>query len=278
VQVRDLVDVLSFVRLLGFVSNLINALIVGLIQGLIEWLPISSQGNLVIIMIAVLGLEPTYALGLAVYLHMGTGLAAAIYFRKDISRILRSDSESDRRMLSFLVITTVLTGVVGLPLFLFAQLSSFYGEALLGLTGVALISTGIVQRTAQRSGSPTAKILNLKEGLLLGLVQGFSALPGVSRSGVTTSALLLTGFEGEDALRISFLMSIPAVFAAAIGLTMIQGVPELRVSLLIALVASFISALLSINILLRAARKLRFWGLCLALGVLALLPLLIHLL
>ena len=259
-------------------SYLVKALIVGLLQGLIEWLPISSQGNLVLFLIAILGLEPTYALGLTVYLHIGTGLAAVIYFRNDISRILQSDSEPDLRMLRFLVITTVLTGVVGLPLFLFAQLSIFYGEALLGLTGVALISTGILERVARRRGSHTAEILNTKEGLLLGLIQGFSALPGVSRSGVTTSSLLLMGFSAEDAFRISFLMSIPAVFAAAIGLTIIQGAPQLSLSFLIALVASFLSALLSIGLLLRAARRLRFWGLCLTLGVLALLPLLIHLL
>lgn len=257
---------------------LVRDLILGLLQGLIEWIPISSQGNLVIIMIAILGLEPSDALGLAVYLHVGTGFAAVIYFRNDISRILQSDSESDRRMLRFLVITTALTGFIGLPLYLFARFASFYGEVLLGLTGVALILMGVVERSARKGGSRTADSLNLKEGLLLGLVQGFSALPGVSRSGVTTSALLLMGFSGEDALRVSFLMSIPAVFAAAIGLTTIQGAPQLGLRLLVALVASFLSALFSIDFLLRAARKMRFWGLCLTLGVLALIPLLIYIL
>lgn len=259
-------------------STLVKALIVGLLQGLLEWLPISSQGSLVLIMITLLGLEPADALGLTVYLHIGTGLAALTYFRKDISRILRVNSESDRRMLRFLAVATVVTGMVGFPLFLFARMASIYGEALLGLTGAALISTGILERSARRQGSRAAETLSQREELLLGLVQGFSALPGVSRSGVTTSALLLKGFSGEEAFRISFLMSIPAVFAAAIGLTIVQGVPPFRSSLVVALVASFLSALFSIGILLRVARKLQFWGLCVTLGVLALLPLLLYLL
>ena len=229
-------------------------------------------------MVTLLGLEPAVALGLTVYLHIGTGLAALTYFRRDISRVLRLSSEPDRRMLRFLVVATVVTGVVGLPLFLFAKMASIYGETLLGLTGVALISTGIVERSTRRWGVRTAETLSRRESLILGLVQGFSAIPGVSRSGITTSALLLRGFSGEEAFRISFLMSVPAVFAAAFGLTIVQGAPPLRLNLLVALAASFLSALLSIDFLLRMARKLRFWSLCMMLGVLALIPLVLYML
>jgi len=260
------------------VSPLVTALIVGLLQGVLEWLPISSQGSLVLLMVAILGLEPADALGLTVYIHIGTGLAALTYFRRDISQILRLGSEPSRRLLPFLAVATVVTGIVGLPLFMFARMASIYGEALLGLTGGALISTGIVERWARRRGNRTAETLSRGEGLLLGLVQGFSAVPGVSRSGVTTSTLLLRGFSGEEAFRISFLLSVPAVFAAAVGLTIVQGAPPLSLGLPVALVASFLSALLSIDLVLRVARKFRFWSLCMTLGVLALLPLILYLL
>jgi len=254
------------------------ALIVGLLQGALEWLPISSQGSLVLLMVALLGLDPVDALSLSVYLHLGTGFAALAYFRRDIMRILRPSSEIDQQMFRFLAIVTVVTGVVGLPLFLFARMASIYGETLLGLTGVALISTGMVERTARRRGTRTAETLSLGEGTLLGVVQGFSAIPGVSRSGITTSTLMLRGFSGEAAFRISFLMSIPAAFAAAVGLAVIGGTPPLGFSFLVAVAASFFSALFSMDLLLRFARRVRFWRLCVVLGVLALLPLTLYLL
>lgn len=252
-------------------------MIIGLLQGFLEWLPLSSQGNLVILMVTLLGLGADDALGLSVFLHIGTGLAALVYFRKDISRILRLESRTDQRLLYFLAVATVATGIVGLPLFLFARMASVYGEALLGLTGMALFLTGVVERYARRWGDRTAETLSPREGLLLGLVQGFSAIPGVSRSGITTSALLLRGFSGEEAFRISFMMSIPAVFAAAVGLTIVQGAPQLRLGLIISLVASFLSAILSIEFLLRIARRFRFWSLCMMLGVVSLLPLVLYL-
>ena len=259
-------------------SPLITALIVGLLQGVFEWLPISSQGSLVLLMVALLGLEPAYALSLSVYIHIGTGLAALAYFRGDLMGAVRLGSERDRGLFRFLAITTAVTGAVGLPLFLFARVTSLYGEGLLGLTGLALISTGIIERSARRRGSRNAETLGLGETVLLGLVQGCSAVPGISRSGITTSALLLRGFSGEEAFRISFLMSVPSVFAAAAGLALIEGIPTLNSSLLVAVAASFVSGLLSIGLLLRIARRVRFWSLCVALGLLALLPLIPYLL
>jgi len=264
--------------LLWSVLPLVLALVVGLLQGVVEWLPISSQGSLVLVLVALLGVDPADALGLSVYLHIGTGLAALTYFRGDVTRLLRMASEPDRRLLRFLAVATVVTGAVGLPFFLMARVASVYGEALLGLTGVALILMGLVERSARRRGGRDAGTLSRGESVLLGVVQGLSAVPGISRSGVTVSALLLRGFSGEEALRISFLMSIPAVFAAAAGLTVVGGAPPPGAELLVAVAASFLSALLSIDLLLRVARRVRFWGLCIALGALALLPLALYLL
>ncbi|KON31463.1 hypothetical protein AC482_00630 [miscellaneous Crenarchaeota group-15 archaeon DG-45] len=259
-------------------SPLVAALIVGLLQGIIEWLPISSQGNLILIMVLFLGLDAADALVFSVFIHMGTGLAALTYFRGDIKRALQVGLGSGRRLFRFLAVATLVTGAVGLPLFLSVRVASVYGEALLALTGAALISMGVVERRARRWGRRTAETLSLGDGVLLGLVQGLSAIPGVSRSGVTASALLLKGFSGEEALRISFLMSIPAVFAAALGLTLIEGPPPLEPSFMVALATSYLSAFLSVDLLLRLTRRVRFWALCIALGAAALLPLIPHLL
>ncbi|UCD44949.1 MAG: undecaprenyl-diphosphate phosphatase [Candidatus Bathyarchaeota archaeon] len=250
----------------------VSALIVGLLQGLLEWLPISSQGNLVIFMISFLGLEPEYALSLSVYLHLGTGLATLVYFREEIFGVLRRDSANNRLLFRFLVIATLTTGIVGLPLFLIARGTSLVGEALLTLTGAALIVTGLVQRGARGERPRTTEPLETKDGIILGVVQGLSALPGLSRSGLTTSVMLFRGYQGVEAFRISFIISVPAVFAAAMGLTVVEGAPPLGPGVLLALVASFLSAYLTIDVLLKLARRVRFWSLCIALGLLALLP------
>ena len=248
----------------------IKALVLGLLQGVLEWLPVSSQGNLVILAITLLGLEPSHALSFSVYLHVGTGLAALVYFRREVARIVMRGSEDDRRLFQFLVIATLLTGVVGFPIFAFVEMASLYGEALLALTGVALLATGLMQKGREGRDLPPPNGLGLKDGLILGVVQGLAVIPGLSRSGVTTTALLIKGFQGKAAFRLSFLMSIPASFAAAAGLALTEGIPPIDVGILIALAASFIAALLSIDLLIKLARRTRFWKLCIALGLITL--------
>jgi undecaprenyl-diphosphatase len=254
------------------VSPLTLSILIGLLQGIIEWLPISSQGNLVVLMTTVLGIDPTSAFIYSIYLHIGTGLAALIYFRRDVIGILSLESDEKRRLFRFLLISTILTGVVGLPLYLFVRGASLYGETLLGLTGIALVATGLVQRRAAKSNSRGSGSLETKDGVVMGLIQGFSAIPGVSRSGFTSSALLMMGFSGEEAFRISFFMSIPAVFAAALGIVIFEGIPTFEISMLVAVIASFITAILTIDALLKIAKRIRFWSLCIALGVLTFLP------
>jgi undecaprenyl-diphosphatase len=252
------------------VSQLISALILGLFQGVLEWLPVSSQGNLVVLAIAFLGLDPGYALSLSVYLHLGTGLAAMVYFRDEVAGILGRESERDRELFRFLLIATILTGVVGFPIFAFVRLTSLYGEALLALTGLALLATGVMQRGRGSGRTRRSTGLEVKDGLAMGVVQGLSAIPGLSRSGVTTTALLLKDFPGEEALRLSFLMSIPASFAAAAGLFLVEGAPPMDAGILLALVVAFLSALVSIDLLIKLARRIEFWKLCLVLGFVAL--------
>lgn len=257
-------------------SPLITAFAVGLLQGILEWLPISSQGNLILFMVFLLGMKPIEALSLSIYVHLGSGLAVLLYFRKNITWLLRMDSDNSKKQFRFLIVTTIVTGVLGLPLFLFARITSFYGELLVGLTGVALILTGVIEKSAQKLGVRTVESLNLGEGFLLGIVQAFSAIPGISRSGVTTSALLLRGLSGEQALKTSFIMGIPAVFSAIVGLMIIEGNPQLELNMLVAIVASLLSSFLFIDLFLKLSRTIRFWIFCILLGAFALLPLLFY--
>jgi len=256
----------------------IKALMLGLLQGVLEWLPISSQGNLVVLAIAFLGLEPEYALSLSVYLHLGTGLAALVYFRNEVANILGRRADRDRELFRFLLIATIVTGVVGFPIFAVVRITSLYGEALLALTGLALLATGVMQRDRGSGGTQEPTRLDVQDGLALGVVQGLSAIPGLSRSGVTTTALLFKDFSGEKALRLSFLMSIPASFAAAAGLALIEGAPPMDTGILLALAATFLSALVSIDLLIKLARRTEFWKFCIVLGLIALVAVLPYLL
>lgn len=250
----------------------VGAVLIGILQGLLEWLPISSQGNLVIFMSSLLGIDPLQALNTSVFLHIGTGLAAVVYFRTEVINMLLMKTEGDKILFKYLFITTAFTGLLGFPLYLFSKTAGAYGEMLLAVTGLALIGTGILQRQAKGELDRDIDSLDYKEGIIMGLAQGLAAIPGLSRSGLTTSILLFKNYTGEAAFRISFLMSIPAVFAAAAGLIVIEGLPVVSNEMLISLISSFVTALLSIDILLKAARRIKFWGLCIVLGIIALLP------
>jgi undecaprenyl-diphosphatase len=257
-------------------------IVLGIFQGFLEWLPVSSQGHLILVMTYLLGVDSADALGFSVYLHSGTLFAAAIYFRRDLLvllrklpsyRLQRSDEES--RLISFLLLTTVLTGIIGYFVYRLAEATSVFGDFFMATIGIALISTGAIQKLAKEREERNLCDLKLQDTLILGVVQGLSAFPGVSRSGITISTLLMRGFKGEAALKLSFLMSIPAVTVAEIGLASAASLSQIgMMDLLLGSAFSFLAGTLSIHLLMKAAQKIRFWSLCVLIGILALLSLL----
>lgn len=251
--------------------HLIEAIFLGIAQGVLEWFPVSSQGNLVLIMILMFGFETSDILGYSIYLHIGTGFAALLYFRGKVFDILIRRTEKDKRLFNYLFISTLITGLLGFPLYHIAERTLFLGESLLALTGVALIFTGVIQKKTERIIIKESSKLSVKHGLLVGALQSLAALPGMSRSGLTTSTLLMLGFTEESSLEVSFLMSIPAVFAAAIGLFIIEGPVKVSSNIIVSIITSFISAYLTIDVLLRLAKRINFWKLCFLLGIIALI-------
>ena len=255
---------------------LLEIIILGIIQGFIEWLPISSQGNLVLFMVSFLGINEAEALSISVYLHTGTLISALIYFRKTFWNLLkampkyrfRTLGKRENRLITFLILSTLFTGIVGYPVFRLAKIATGFGNLFFMLIGAALIFTGIVQRKAGNLGTRSIDDITMTDGLLLGVIQGLSAFPGVSRSGITISFLLFRRFDSESSLKISFLMSVPAVLAAEIGLNAMKGLPALgSVEVILGCLASFIVGIISIDLLLRIARKVNMWILCLVLGL-----------
>lgn len=268
--------------------TLIQGLILGIIQGITEWLPISSEGINSLIMLQFFGKTFPEAIHISVWLHTGTVLAAVVYFRRDVIDLLQkfpsyvrewrisSGLERDN-ITTFLIVSTLLTIIVGAPLMLIGLSQEAIPAGLvMAIIGVFLIVTGLLQKYAPRlSGTKTR--VSIKDAILLGVVQGFSALPGLSRSGLTVSTLLFRRYEAKYAIRISFLMSIPVVLAAEIGLVVIDGA-TFDLPSLVGILAAFSFGILTIGALLRIARRIQFWKFCLVLGVLSFLPLLIEIL
>ena len=264
---------------------MINAIIFGILQGILEWLPISSQGNLVILMVGLLGFSPADATNYAVFLHAGTLLAAIVYFRKEIWNLVLnlkkykfSGESSENRTTTFLILSTFVTGMIGYPIYRFVQSQRFAGEVFIAFVGAALIATGLIQRFAHKKSFNSEKHLSWKDGLILGVAQAFSAIPGISRSGITTSTLLFRNYKAQTALKLSFIMSIPVIFGAEVGLGLIDGLGSLELSsVFVGCVFAFLAGLISIHAMIKIAEKVKFWKFCIGIGIVAILPVLFYL-
>ena len=250
-------------------NPVLGSVVIGLLQGVLEWLPVSSEGNLVLILVGLFGLNIETTLNAAIFLHIGTAMAAFVYFREECIKILLGSTPEYADLRLKLFIITMLTGLVGFPIYMWLNISVTYGELVLALTGLALIITGLLQREATKQQQSGSK-LSWPMSMVLGVAQGLAIIPGLSRSGITTSIMLFRNFTGEEAFRISFLMSIPASLAAAFGMMLVKGFRPDSYSALAALIAAVVGYV-AIDALLRLARRFSFWKICVCLGALAIL-------
>ena len=204
----------------------LQAIVLGIVQGLTEFLPVSSTAHLRIVP-AFMGWEDPGAAFTAVT-QLGTLSAVLLYFRADLWRIARTwfaslrrpelRPELDARMGWYIVLGTIPIGIFGL---VFAdQIES--GARDLYLIGTTLIALGLVLLLAERVAKRDRSIeeITRRDGILIGFAQALALVPGVSRSGATITAGLFLGFDRESAARYSFLLSVPAV--------VISGLFELR--------------------------------------------------
>jgi len=195
----------------------LQAIVLGISQGLTEFLPISSTAHTLIVS-KLLGWPDPGAAFTAVT-QVGTELAVVIYFRQDIARILKAwfvkseRANPDAKMGWYVIIGTIPIGIAGL-----AFKSSIETTARnLWLVAATLIVMGILLGLADRYARHTKSEtdINTKNAVLFGLGQALALIPGVSRSGATITAGLAMGFKRDVAARYSFLLAIPAVFASA---------------------------------------------------------------
>lgn len=252
-------------------------IVLGIIQGIFEWLPVSSEGITVLVasnFFSQLTLETVIKYSL--FLHLGTFLAALIYFRKDVRSLLkalinyRSAEKDVQNIFKFLIVATLLSGFLGFIIFKvfsgFEEQLNFSAKTITLIIGLLLLITAGLQIKAKKASQKKAGQLTSQDGWLLGLMQGLAVLPGLSRSGLTVSALLLRKFNEEFALKLSFLMSLPIVLGGNLALNLKDA--EFSLSMIWGLFFSFVFGLATISLLLRLARRINFGWFVLVFGIL----------
>ena len=229
----------------------------GIIQGLTEFLPISSSGHLVLAQ-HFLGIETPGVL-LEVILHMGTLVAILIYFHDDIRQLFQSalkDQENSRKYIMHLVIATVPAVCIGL---LFQDIieTTFTPSIvkwMLLVTGLVVGSTYFFQNRPKRE-------LVVITALCIGFAQAFAVLPGISRSGITISLALMIGVQHEKAAKFAFFMAIPVLLGAGLLqiFTIDFQVTISFISLFVGFISSGVTGYLVINWLLAVISKGKFY-------------------
>lgn len=242
--------------------EILKAIILGIIQGLTEFLPISSSGHLVLAEHYLNFKQPD--LSFEIFLHLGSVIAVLIYFRKDILYLFKSlflfkekSSEhiNNRNTLFYLLVATVVTALIGLyfeDAVLKAFSSLYIPSFMLFITGVILFMSDKIEPR----GLGTHQ-LGIRKSIIIGLGQAFAILPGISRSGSTIAMGIFTGLKREAAARFSFLLSVPIIVGANIH--KISKITELEKSqfllFLIGAFAAFISGYSVISLLISFVKK-----------------------
>ena len=265
-------------------TNWLLGIILGLVQGISEWLPISSKTQIIIVSTYLLGLTFTQAYAFGLFLEAASFVAAVVYFRKEVLKVLRAligrGDEEGRLMLKYLVIVTAVTAVIGVLVFKLVS-ASVTGPVLgvpMILLGLILLGDGLLIKHARGRYVPQKGLreLTVRDELLIGFAQGIAAFPGVSRSGVTVSTMLLLGVKPEESFRLSFLALIPASVGASLVTVLFSDTQLSTVIasvtpqvILAAILVAIATSLLLIRVLLRFAGSSRIVTVVLILGALA---------
>ncbi|MBA2382369.1 MAG: undecaprenyl-diphosphate phosphatase [Chloroflexi bacterium] len=247
-------------------DTLLAAIVMGVVQGLTEFLPVSSSGHLILVPY-LLGINDPFitSLEFSVILHIGTLVALLIYFRSDWLRLVPAffaavrdrslEGDPDRRLALLLAVATVPALVLG---FLLHDLEDLLREP--GPVAVMLVVGAAILWLAERSGSRKRLALDLSgaQALAIGGAQAIALIPGISRSGISISAGLFAGLRRDEAARFSFLMATPITAAAAayevLKVVRGEGVAIQAGPMAAGLLTSFVFGLLAITVLLRFLR------------------------
>ncbi|SET63947.1 Undecaprenyl-diphosphatase [Natronincola peptidivorans] len=251
--------------------SVLKAIILGIVQGLTEFLPVSSSGHLSVTQM-LLNLPEDRILFLTVMLHLGTLISVFFIYASDIYLICKEFilmllevfkgkgiqvNNEHRKLGVLIIIATIPTGLMGI--FLKDIFVGFYNSSL--IIGISLIITGTLLWTAEKihSGKRSIKQMNWFDAVIVGVFQGLAITPGISRSGATIVGSLFRGFNKELATKFSFLISIPSIGGAVLlemrdAIT--YGTGDMTFAVLLAgILASFLSGIFAIRTLINFIKK-----------------------
>jgi undecaprenyl-diphosphatase len=249
-------------------DTLVQALIMGIVQGLTEFLPVSSSGHLIIVPFLLGWTDPFIkSLEFSVMLHIGTLVALLVYFRADWLRLVPAGvaairdrsfrDDPDRRLAWVLVAATIPAAIAG---FLLNDLAERTFRDV-GLVALALVVGAVILWLADRWGTRTKGVedITFPVAIGIGIAQAFALIPGISRSGISISAARFVGLDREAAARFSFLMATPIIIGAAVFEVRKVAAGETAVAislgpLIVGMVASFVAGMIAIGFLLRYLR------------------------
>ena len=270
--------------------SLLQAILMGIIQGVTEFLPVSSSGHLAIFKVLFQIEEP--GLLFDVLLHVGTLFAVFIVYFKDIIKMiaeffcmigdcfhnmicffknrfgkekesyLRIVSNSYRKFDLLVIIATIPTGIIGIVDSDFVEMAS----ELLIVPGICLILTGVLLLIADhtKEGDKTPQLVTYSNAFIIGICQGIATLPGLSRSGTTITACLVSGFKRQLAVKFSFILSIPAILGS-----LVFEIKDIDVSLItstellnyvVGMIVAGVVGYICIKTMLLVVRKKKFLG------------------
>ena len=217
---------------------MLDYIILGIIQGIFEWIPISSEG--VVALASQFLIKEINPVDLALFLHLGTFFAVLVYFRKDWLDILKF---KDLVLLRFLTISTIVSGIIGFGLYYLVRDIAI---------GFGLLITAFFHKSKTAFGIDFNKL-----PIIAGILQGLAVIPGLSRSGATIFGLSLGKLDPAQILKLSYMMSAPVVLAMAVFLSFEN--PVLISETWLALIFSFLTGLLTLNVLLKITEKINFF-------------------
>ncbi len=256
--------------------TLFEAIILGIVQGLTEFLPVSSSGHIEIASV-ILGSQsvPEESLMFTVVVHFATALSTIVVFRKDILEILRGLFQfkwNEEAAFSLKIIFSMIPAVI-IGLYFEEQLEQMFGGKIV-LVGSLLLVTAVLLFLADKAKN-TDKPVSYRDAILVGFAQAFAMLPGISRSGATISASVLLGIDKGKAARFSFLMVLPLIIGK-IGKDLLDGSltyeSEQFGSLAVAFIAAFLAGLFACTWMIKLVKqsKLTYFSVyCLIVGLLA---------
>jgi undecaprenyl-diphosphatase len=262
-----------------------HALLLGVIQGLTEFLPISSKTHLLFAE-QLMKVDPKWRVSFDVLLHLGTTLALVVFFFRRITRIisglfssLPETRKENWNLVLAIVIATIPIGITGL--LVKEKIDTLFETTT--FASVFLIVTGVVLFLTRRTNGVKTR-LGKTDALLIGLAQAIAILPGVSRSGMTIAVALFIGFARPEAFEFSFLLSIPAVLGAAVlklkGTGILHGAsPFTGTDIVTGVIVSAVFGLLALYLVKKILLQRRFWYFsfyCWVVGALALVLSLTH--